>query len=138
MGDGLHGPQGISPSLLATLLNSLKDLVVVSTGELKQKYVAPGDKLRYNFIESVPTRAAHILLAVGPFEIHPDIHPNINFTHFCLPGKKQLVEDTTKFFHQVLRPPLLGHQKVDSRDFLAKTRLRNSVLGGRPVISIPC
>ncbi|XP_072170420.1 transcription initiation factor TFIID subunit 2-like [Diadema setosum] len=77
-------------------------MVAVSSGELIETVYTPDmSKKTYHYILNIPTSASNIALAVGPFEIvvDPTMH---EFTYFCLPKLKPLLEHTTAFFHEVV------------------------------------
>jgi len=81
------------------------DSIVVCSGDMIDQ-IKTADRTRkivsYRLVE--PTEARSIMLAVGPFEVHPD--PTIPFvTHFCLPGRMRALVNATAYVARVRGPP---------------------------------
>uniref|UniRef100_A0A7N0ZVB9 Transcription initiation factor TFIID subunit 2 n=1 Tax=Kalanchoe fedtschenkoi TaxID=63787 RepID=A0A7N0ZVB9_KALFE len=76
------------------------NLVAVSTGELLYQVLSKDDppSKTYVYKVGVPVAAQWISLAVGPFQIVPDMHSDL-ISHMCFPPKLLELRNTTGFFH---------------------------------------
>ncbi|XP_072045257.1 LOW QUALITY PROTEIN: transcription initiation factor TFIID subunit 2-like [Amphiura filiformis] len=75
-------------------------MIAVSCGDLIETVYTPDMKKKtFHYVLNLPTSAANIALAVGPFEVLVDPYmPEV--THFCLPKLMPLLEHTTEYLHQ--------------------------------------